>query len=379
MSLAWHPATPARWLMRGDGDGGDGDRGDGKVGVEEFEIEEEEVEVKVEVEVEGEVKGKKVEGKGEEVEGEVKGEEVEGEGEEVEVEGVEVEVKVKGDVVEVKGVEGEGVSEARLERTKGEKPERTREREGSRGGGRMMVVKYEIHGDNALMTNMEGVVPTLSSERGLEQRRVRWLCDAGVIIAQMTSGDQLQLLRCVRLPVNFWLCALSVGHGETDNPAKDGAETSSEAKNEVAPLRTANGETLPHSSAGIKNEKIKTRWFTVWNKTSIRKLYMLHTSVQLELGDLFINQFYSQQYQSQALQVWLLVKESDSNNLIWRQVVPNEKTFHPKLKTCVLGFQPNDTSVPTWIKPETERRLRAMPPIVLPLPVARRVPYDIYG
>ncbi|KAF8493098.1 hypothetical protein F5888DRAFT_1636873 [Russula emetica] len=185
MSLAWHPATPARWLMRGDGDGGDGDHGDGKVGVEEFEVEEEEVEVKVEVEVEGKVKGEKVEGKGKEVEGE---------GEEVDVEGVEVEVEVEGDVVEVEGVEGEGVSEAWLERTKGEKPERTREREGSRGGGRMMVVKYEIHGDDALMTNMEGVVPTLSSECGLEQQRVRWLCDAGVIIAQMTSGDQLQLV-----------------------------------------------------------------------------------------------------------------------------------------------------------------------------------------
>jgi hypothetical protein len=77
---------------------------------------------------------------------------------------------------------------------------------------------------------------------------------------------------------------------------------------------------LPRSSAGIKNEKFKTCWFTVWNKTSIRRPYTLHTSVQLELGDLFINQFYSEQHQTQALQVWLLVKGSDSNNLTWKQV-----------------------------------------------------------
>ncbi|KAF8495268.1 hypothetical protein F5888DRAFT_1805118 [Russula emetica] len=125
MSLAWHPAMPARWLTRGDGDSGDGDRGDGKVGVEEFEVEEEKVEVEGK-----EVEGKEVEGKVEceevEVKGEVKGEEVEGEGEEVEVEEVEVEVEVEGDGVEVEGVEGKGVevevvSEAQLERKKSKK------------------------------------------------------------------------------------------------------------------------------------------------------------------------------------------------------------------------------------------------------------------
>jgi hypothetical protein len=77
---------------------------------------------------------------------------------------------------------------------------------------------------------------------------------------------------------------------------------------------------LPRSSAGIKNEKIKTCWFTVWNKTGISKPYALHTSVKLELGDLFINQFYSEQHQTQALQVWLLVKGSNSNNFMWKQV-----------------------------------------------------------
>lgn len=156
------------------------------------------------------------------------------------------------------------------------------------------------------------------------------------------------------------------GLEETErDSASSEASDGTEGNDEVAPLRTANGAMLPRSSVCIKNEKtIKTCWFTVWNKTSISKPYTLHTNVQLELGDLFINRFYSEQHQTQALQVWLLVKRSDSNNFMWRQVDPTEKTFHPSLKTHLLGFQPNDTSVPSWIKPSTDRPSRAKPLIV---------------
>lgn len=82
---------------------------------------------------------------------------------------------------------------------------------------------------------------------------------------------------------------------------------------------------LSPTSAGIKNENIKSRWFKVWNKTTISKPYTLHTSVSLELGDLFINKFYSSQHQSEALQVWLLVKGSESTSFMWRQV---RDSFH---------------------------------------------------
>jgi hypothetical protein len=81
---------------------------------------------------------------------------------------------------------------------------------------------------------------------------------------------------------------------------------------------------LRRSSAIIKNEKIKTQWFTVWNDASILKPYTLHTDVHLELGDLFINQFYSKKHKEQALQVWLLMKgnnsDSNLNNFVWKQV-----------------------------------------------------------
>jgi hypothetical protein len=80
---------------------------------------------------------------------------------------------------------------------------------------------------------------------------------------------------------------------------------------------------IPRSSAGIKKEKIKTCWFLQWNKKAIIIPPILHTSVELELGDLFINQFYARQHRSQVLQVWLLVAHGSSENrrrYRWKQV-----------------------------------------------------------
>jgi hypothetical protein len=69
----------------------------------------------------------------------------------------------------------------------------------------------------------------------------------------------------------------------------------------------------------IKKEKIKTCWYSFWNKTAISKPVVLHTSVHLELGDLFINQFYSEKHQTQVIQVWVLVKGNGSA-YAWKQV-----------------------------------------------------------
>lgn len=71
---------------------------------------------------------------------------------------------------------------------------------------------------------------------------------------------------------------------------------------------------------GIKKEEVKTCWFMVWNGKAISRPPVLHTTVQLELGDLFINQFHSAQYGAQVLQVWLLVPEGGSTGYKWQQV-----------------------------------------------------------
>jgi hypothetical protein len=55
-----------------------------------------------------------------------------------------------------------------------------------------------------------------------------------------------------------------------------------------------------------------------WNERAISKPPVLHTTVPLELGDLYINQFYSTHHQARVLQVWLLVTESGNDT--WKQV-----------------------------------------------------------
>ena len=56
------------------------------------------------------------------------------------------------------------------------------------------------------------------------------------------------------------------------------------------------------------------------NESAISKPPVLRMGVQLELGDLFINQFYSEKHKTQVLQVWLLVEKIGSNGYTWRQV-----------------------------------------------------------
>ncbi|KAF8261410.1 hypothetical protein EI94DRAFT_1810325 [Lactarius quietus] len=108
--------------------------------------------------------------------------------------------------------------------------------------------------------------------------------------------------------------------GSSPGNASDGASSQGIlAKDSEDSLRSSQGEMIPQSLAGIKKEKIKTCWFMVCNKKAIAKLPILHTSVQLELGDIFINQIYSKEHSAQVLQVWLLVMESRKKRK-WKQV-----------------------------------------------------------
>jgi hypothetical protein len=70
----------------------------------------------------------------------------------------------------------------------------------------------------------------------------------------------------------------------------------------------------------IKRETIKMWWFMVLNKKAIAELPVLHMSVKLELGDLFINRFYSKGHHVHVLQVWLLEPEKHSKQKVvkWR-------------------------------------------------------------
>ncbi|KAI0285544.1 hypothetical protein BC826DRAFT_972996 [Russula brevipes] len=159
--------------------------------------------------------------------------------------------------------------------------------------------------------------------------------------------------------------------GEGESPPEMDSENSQpqdQDPTEVSSLlHAAHGAMIPRSSTGIKKEKTKTCWFMVWSERAISKPPVLHTSIPLELGDLYINQFYSTHHHAQVLQVWLLV--TDSGKDTWKQgtkIGESEKVHHPTLKKRVLAFQPSDTqTIPTWILPNTDRRQRATQPRIV--------------
>ncbi|KAH9997445.1 hypothetical protein BJV74DRAFT_794939 [Russula compacta] len=98
--------------------------------------------------------------------------------------------------------------------------------------------------------------------------------------------------------------------------ARDSTSFQREAEDET-PLHTS--QVSETKSARIKKEKIKTHWFWLWSKWAITKPPVLHISVQLELGDLSINQFYSEWHNAQVIQIWLLIIENSSKNHLWKQ------------------------------------------------------------
>ena len=47
---------------------------------------------------------------------------------------------------------------------------------------------------------------------------------------------------------------------------------------------------------------------------------MLHTTTDLEVGDLFINKYSSSSYKKDVLQVWLLLSAAEGEGFQWSQV-----------------------------------------------------------
>ena len=56
------------------------------------------------------------------------------------------------------------------------------------------------------------------------------------------------------------------------------------------------------------------------NEGAVKKPPVLHTTVDLQLGDLFINKYHSTSYNDDVLQVWLLKTTSECESLQWIQV-----------------------------------------------------------
>ncbi|KAI9456350.1 hypothetical protein BJY52DRAFT_560465 [Lactarius psammicola] len=80
------------------------------------------------------------------------------------------------------------------------------------------------------------------------------------------------------------------------------------------------GIKLPRQSVAIKRTGISTRWYITMNPGAIERPPILHTTTDLEMGDLFINKYISKSYNKDVLQVWLLCTAAKGEGLQWSQV-----------------------------------------------------------
>lgn len=62
---------------------------------------------------------------------------------------------------------------------------------------------------------------------------------------------------------------------------------------------------------------IPTHWYIVLGSAAIEKPPILHSTIDLELGDLFLNKYLSSSHRRDVLQVWLLKLEGE---YYWHQV-----------------------------------------------------------
>jgi hypothetical protein len=70
----------------------------------------------------------------------------------------------------------------------------------------------------------------------------------------------------------------------------------------------------------IKRTGVSTRWYITLNQGAIEGPPMLHTTTRAEVGDLFINKYFSTSNKKDVLQVWLLLPAAEGEGFQWNQV-----------------------------------------------------------
>ena len=70
---------------------------------------------------------------------------------------------------------------------------------------------------------------------------------------------------------------------------------------------------------GIKRKGIATRWYSIDNTSAIKQPPILHSSTALEVGDIFLNKYFSASCEGDVLQVWLLLAGKE-DGYCWTQV-----------------------------------------------------------
>ncbi|KAI0055572.1 hypothetical protein BV25DRAFT_1921717 [Artomyces pyxidatus] len=145
-------------------------------------------------------------------------------------------------------------------------------------------------------------------------------------------------------------------------------EPTQELQDEVgiarAPVQSQTGMILTRHRSLIRNTGAYTTWFSYPSSRNTERPPVLHASVDLEIGDLFIQNYPSQTQRREVMQLWVLQDDVDGS-LYWKEARVGETT-HPLFPKRILSFQQRQTTAPTWVVANTLRRYRNAPIVVAP-------------
>ncbi|KAI0058226.1 hypothetical protein BV25DRAFT_1919439 [Artomyces pyxidatus] len=124
------------------------------------------------------------------------------------------------------------------------------------------------------------------------------------------------------------------------------------------------GLALPRKQNLIKNTGAYTSWYTHTGDRAIARPPMLHESLVVEIGDIFIYKYASKTFKMEVQQIWVLLK-GDDREFRWVEAIV-QHTRHPVLGDRILAFRQSNLMVPTWVLANTLRRFTKHPVVVKP-------------
>ncbi|VDB94713.1 unnamed protein product [Peniophora sp. CBMAI 1063] len=167
-----------------------------------------------------------------------------------------------------------------------------------------------------------------------------------------------------------------VGEGRSSIPRQDqeGGHSSSSVSSTLSAeksiifsspvLQDSNGVRLTIRKAAIRNvADVETSWLTQEGGEALGVPPLLHSSLHLQVGDLFL-QFQALSDQREV-RIWMIMPgDGADGSLVWRRFTKHPIT-HPILKDRLLGFVVSNPTTPSWVQANTHRRFQKNQPVIV--------------
>lgn len=152
---------------------------------------------------------------------------------------------------------------------------------------------------------------------------------------------------------------VTTDHASPKNSPREDAEAEMRAKAFITDSRT--GTLLVRHQHKVVNQAFFVAWFSSHGPSNIVKPPLLHESVELYEGDLFLHyrgggaDQPSPDAHAELLQGWILLRDGTDATYYWSPFTINEELRHPIHQERSLSFKKR-SNIPTWVNANTRRR-----------------------